>query len=148
MGTEAVIVDLDGSLVDMSPVVHLVRRKPKNFEEFYRYGVEDAAPNEAIMSRVWRHATLGREPIYLTGRPYRLLAGTSEWLLRNNAPWGLLFMRPDGDHRPDVVVKKEIYERDIAPIFNVVEAIEDRARVAAMWESLGIPVHLVPGWEE
>lgn len=51
-----------------------------------------------------------------------------------------LFMRDEGDHRSDEIVKKEIYENHIAPYYDVVCVFEDRNRVVKMWRSLGLLV--------
>ena len=46
-------------------------------------------------------------------------------------------MRADGDFRPDDVVNEEIFRRDIARLFNVIDVLEDRDRVVKMWRRLG-----------
>ena len=51
-----------------------------------------------------------------------------------------LFMRDEGDHRSDEIVKKEIYENHIAPYYDVVCVFEDRNRVVKMWRGLGLLV--------
>ena len=49
-----------------------------------------------------------------------------------------LFMRKEGDHRKDYIVKNEIYERDILPHYNVILAIDDRDSIVDLWRSKGI----------
>lgn len=49
-----------------------------------------------------------------------------------------LHMRPDGDFRPDVEVKKEIYKREIEGQFKVLFAVDDRASVVEMWRAQGL----------
>jgi hypothetical protein len=51
-----------------------------------------------------------------------------------------LFMRDEGDHRSDEIVKKEIYENHIAPYCDVVCVFDDRNRVVKMWRDLGLLV--------
>lgn len=51
-----------------------------------------------------------------------------------------LFMRDEGDHSSDEIVKKEIYENHIAPYYGVVCVFEDRNRVVKMWRGLGLLV--------
>lgn len=51
--------------------------------------------------------------------------------------WKLL-MRKKGDHRPDEIVKKEIYETEIAPHYDVVAVFDDRDKVVKMWRDLGL----------
>lgn len=144
----AVICDLDGSLFDTSPVVHLVRQAPKDREAFYRYSSTEAAPIPDTLERIQQHATAGRSVLYVTGRSDAWHGPTQTRLREVGAPAGELMMRRAGDYRVDVVVKREIYETSIAPRFVVVEAIDDKPSVIAMWSSLGIPVYRVPGWED
>lgn len=47
-------------------------------------------------------------------------------------------MRPDGDHRPDYVIKREIYEREIKDKYDVIGVFEDRQRCVDMWRALGL----------
>jgi hypothetical protein len=51
--------------------------------------------------------------------------------------WELL-MRTEGDHRSDDIVKKEIYEKRIAPQYDVVIVFDDRDKVVKMWRDLGL----------
>lgn len=88
----------------------------------------------------------GIEIIYLTGRPDNYRAQTEAWLSAHGQ-LSPLFMRKAGDHRTDDVVKKEIYEREIAPFYAIAFALEDRSRVVALWRSLGIPCFQVADGE-
>jgi hypothetical protein len=47
-------------------------------------------------------------------------------------------MRTEGDHRSDDIVKKEIYEKRIAPWYDVVAVFDDRDKVVKMWRDLGL----------
>lgn len=49
-----------------------------------------------------------------------------------------LIMRPEGDHRSDEIVKKEIWEKKIKPWFDVVAVFDDRDRVVKMWREEGL----------
>jgi hypothetical protein len=49
--------------------------------------------------------------------------------------------------RADVLVKHDIY-RSIALRWDVVRAHDDNPNVIALWEHLGIPVNVVPGWTD
>lgn len=74
---------------------------------------------------------------------------TTSWLNDNIYPvqghngfvpvsnWELL-MRSEGDHRSDDIVKKEIYEKRIAPWYDVVIVFDDRDKVVKMWRDLGL----------
>jgi hypothetical protein len=47
-------------------------------------------------------------------------------------------MREAGDHRPDWIVKKEIYNNLISKEFDVKLVFDDRQQVVDMWRSIGL----------
>lgn len=96
--------------------------------------------NEPVEDLIWAlaHDPIGFQIIYLSGRDSVYREVTQEWLDKKELPVGPLFMRAEGDKRDDAIVKDEIFERDVAPKYNVVGAIDDRDRVVAMWRKKGI----------
>jgi hypothetical protein len=56
-------------------------------------------------------------------------------------------MRPDGDFRPDGVVKREIHSKIVEDGYNVVRAWDDNPFVIEVWNDLGIPVTRVGSWD-
>lgn len=79
--------------------------------------------------------------IFLSGRQdtKQCREDTEKWLKDN---LGLsevtLIMRPEGDFRPDDVVKKELYQKYIKDRYNVVCVFDDRDKVVKMWRNLGL----------
>lgn len=55
----------------------------------------------------------------------------------------MLFMRKDGDFRPDWEVKKEIYEKELKDKYEILGVFEDRTQVVQMWRSLGLTCYQV-----
>lgn len=51
-----------------------------------------------------------------------------------------LVMRQEGDRRPDEIVKREMYDANIAGQYNVHTVFDDRLKVIKMWKNLGLPV--------
>ena len=47
-------------------------------------------------------------------------------------------MREKGDHRGDEIVKKEIYDNQIKPIYDVMCVFDDRDKVVKMWRDEGL----------
>jgi hypothetical protein len=76
--------------------------------------------------------------ILVTGRERWAEKITEDWLRTNNIPYDAIFYRDTDDHRPDDIVKKEIYTREISQKYNVEFAIEDRKRVKKLWVENGI----------
>jgi len=64
---------------------------------------------------------------------------TREWMHENGLYPNLLLMREKGDHRSDVIVKKEMYKKHIEPYFKVELVFDDRNKVVRMWrKTLGL----------
>jgi hypothetical protein len=66
-----------------------------------------------------------------------------DWLVKHRIPVDLLYMRCGGDTRLDSVVKMEMYERDIAPFYDVRVVVDDRPQVIDAWRTLGLHVAVV-----
>lgn len=49
-----------------------------------------------------------------------------------------LFMRATGDHRPDSVVKLELFNKFVRDNYHVRFVLDDRNSVIGMWRSLGL----------
>jgi hypothetical protein len=52
-------------------------------------------------------------------------------------------MRKADDYRKDSIIKKEIYDNDIFPRYNVLFVYDDRNQVVEMWRGLGVKVFQV-----
>lgn len=78
--------------------------------------------------------------VYLTARGEESREETTRWLDRHDlSSWFRpLFMRARGDERDDATIKREIYEEQIKPHYNVKIALDDNPEVIQMWRGLGI----------
>lgn len=138
----AIIVDMDGTLCDVSSIRHYVEGKSKNFHAFHE--ASRFCPTHPSVERaVRRVADAGTAVVIVTARDARHEQATRDFLARNHIPFDALFMRPWGDQRRDTVVKNEIFDRIIAAGFDPVIAIDDREDVADVWRSRGVPVFVV-----
>lgn len=77
--------------------------------------------------------------IFVSGRPSNFIEETSTWIGRLHDNYDL-HMRDEGDNRKDAIVKREIYDREIAGKFNILGVFDDRLQVVEMWRALGLPV--------
>ncbi len=134
---KAILVDIDGTLADCSHRVHHIQSTPKDWDAFYA-GCGDDQPIQHVIDIVNKFAYDDVAILLVTGRPYQTRVRTEMWL-SDLLSWDSIFMRPDGDHRADDVLKREIYERDIAPYYDVLFCLEDRARCVRMYRSIGVP---------
>lgn len=88
------------------------------------------------------------EILFVTGRSEKYREQTVDWLA-NNLGYGdpesqkaniskNLYMRKNGDYRPDYVIKEEIYKNKIESRYKVQAVFEDRKTVVDMWRKLGL----------
>ncbi|BBY54109.1 hypothetical protein H7J07_05725 [Mycobacterium koreense] len=148
MSSDAVIVDVDGTLCDVASVRHHVHQRPKNFHAFHS-GAADCPPHDFVVDEVIGHYRGGRTIVVVTARMYRWEDSTRGWLDRHlPVPYLGPFMRGDTDFRPDVDVKRDIHRIITTDHgFRVVHAIDDNPSIVELWTQLGIPTTVVPGWE-
>lgn len=146
----AVIVDVDGTLCDVSTALHHITTpgQTKNFDAFHSDAMH-CPPTGWVLDWCEVHRREGHELIVVTGRKYRWEHETRRWLDRHLDNYHGPFMRGDDDGRADTAVKWDIHEMLVSDYkFDIVAAIDDRPAVIALWESLGIPTTTVyrPDW--
>lgn len=134
------IVDIDGTLADCEHRRHLVERAEKNWEAFFS---PELVRKDALIQPVAEvvHGLLTRQIIvFASGRPDRLREVTQKWLTQHGLwSWPYrLYMRVDGDKRPDTDVKREILQRIRDDGYHPTIAIDDRQTVVDMWREEGI----------
>lgn len=139
----AYIFDIDGTLADCSQRLHFIQQEEPDWESFYKDCVNDkpVAPILELARTLQNfHATL----VFVTGRPDKYMFETTEWLCDQfDTDTIILFMRKNGDHRPDYVVKKEIYDEYIKDFYTIDGVFEDRKQCVDMWRSLGLTCYQV-----
>jgi hypothetical protein len=122
------LCDIDGTLALMDG------RSPY---EWHRVG-EDK-PNFPVITVVRALSDTGYELGLISGRMEQCREATLNWLDDHlGVPVTELWMRPDGDYRPDEELKREIYARDIEPGYEVLGVFDDRGKVVRMWRELGL----------
>ncbi len=126
MKPTAIIVDVDGTLA------HMNGRSPYDPSKYHEDTVD-----EVVRNLVHRYAN-DHIIIVCSGRDDTYRDVTAQWLDDNGVDWEHLIMRKGGDRRNDALVKQELYERHIAPNYDVQFVLDDRNRVVNMWRSLGL----------
>lgn len=148
---DAVLVDMDGTLANVSSVRHLVDgiNTKKDFHAFHTAS-EFVPSNRQAVDFCIRHHKAGDKIVIVTARMEQWRGVSDRFLdreVRPHAPIEAMYMRADGDYRKDYDVKKEILA-EIRELFNVVGAIDDNPNVISLWEEEGIPeIEVVPGWD-
>jgi FMN phosphatase YigB (HAD superfamily) len=134
-----VIVDMDGTLADVSHRLHFLNGPKKNWKQFFA-GMDDDPPSTVVVDWV-RNLSPDYEVVIVTGRPDKYHTNTESWLRKHGIEFSRIIMRRSGDHRPDYVVKKELL--DEVGRERVAFVIDDRPSVCDMWRALGLRVYQV-----
>lgn len=139
MSFRTVICDLDGTVADCSHRLIHINEKPKSWPKFIA-GIPEDKPifqTIEIVLSLWR---VGYVVVFLTGRSEECRVSTVAWLnthvplLANNP----LYMRPLKDHRPDYIIKEELFQVIKQEHAGPFVAFEDRGRVVDMWRKNGV----------
>lgn len=127
--TDTILCDIDGTIALRG------ERSPHDHE----YSIEDT-PNWPIIHIVTAFSIwYGYQVVLVSGREEKFREVTEYWLRTHRVfPSAPLIMRPAGDNRSDEVVKRELYEKYIAPEYKVIVVFDDRNRVVKMWRELGL----------
>lgn len=120
----AIICDLDGTLALHNG------RSPYDFTK-----VSEDSVNQAVKS-ILDHTPIKK--IFVSGRDDSCEIATHAWLRKAGLVEFDLHMRKTGDKRKDSIVKKEIFENEIKPHYNISYVLDDRNQVVEMWRSLGL----------
>lgn len=138
----ALICDLDGTLCNTDHRQHFMQGIKKDWKGFFGAMAADTvnAWCRDIVKGLMNQP--GYQVIFVTGRPDNLQIPTVDWLTRHHIhPFAYkLFMRSEGDMRPDYEIKEEIYRALIEPRWDVRLVIDDRKSVVDMWRSQGLVV--------
>lgn len=140
---KAVLVDVDGTIAHMKDY-----RSPFDWKSV---GKDD--PDLNVMQIVnWirlgmyhDNSTVGHlfgEPqarvILMSGRDEVCRQETFDWCVSWDFNYDELFMRPEGDMRPDNIVKAELFDTHIRDHYDVVGVLDDRDQVVDMWRRMGL----------
>lgn len=132
----AIIVDIDGTLA------HMQGRSPYDDKLLHTDTVD-----EIVRSIVWKYRCDDYRIIVMSGRDEgKCRTATEEWLARHFIDYDQLIMRPAGDKKNDAIVKSELFDKYVAPHYNVRFTLDDRDRVVAAWRAKGIKcLQVAPG---
>ena len=120
-------------------------RPYKDFQRFHAESVNVSA-NGWVVDLARDFDARGVDVVVVTARRAMWRNQTAMWLALNGVPSVALCMRHSKDGRSDVEVKRDILT-SIRRSWTVVGAVDDNPKICALWESEGIPVTVVPGWE-
>lgn len=137
---QAVICDIDGTVSLRNG------RSPFDYSKV-KEDTFDPRMREVLMKFINNHIPI----LFVSGREdiCNCRKDTEEWIEKNligqykeklsgkDWRWKLI-MRGKGDHRGDEVVKKELYDNQIKPIYDILCVFDDRDKVVKMWRDEGL----------
>lgn len=137
-----IIADLDGTIALIDHRRHWLDKErhtelisDERWRRFFAGSVDDL-PNMPVIETLIALSNSGYEIHVFSGRSDEVREATLTWLRRYNVPFVSIRMRPAGDFTPDEELKRQwIAEYDLSQILCV---YDDRAKVVAMWRSLGL----------
>ena len=146
---KAVIFDVDGTLCNVSGIRHLLPprdlpRGMRNFDAFHEASL-NCPPHEDVLFAAHSATQSGMHVVILTARGEKHRDLTDKWLIQHEIDYAGLYMRPEGDERVDVEVKREALAR-IRRHWDPVHAWEDNPNIAELYRSEGIICTVIPGW--
>ena len=133
------VIDIDGVVADVRHRLHLVERKPKQWDAFFAAAADDPPLAEGV--ELVRALAAEHDVLWLTGRPERTRAATERWLAAQDLPTGPLRMRRERDFRPARVAKREELRR-LRRDREVALVVDDDPAVIDLLRADGFPVHL------
>lgn len=141
-----IIVDLDGTAVDVRPIRHYVRGKYRNFDMFHRssYFCE---PNPEVMEMIKDAQDRDIPIIIVSARQEKYREVSELWLNKYGVNFDNMYLRPQEDTRPDYFVKHDIL-KEIRKDYDILRAIDDNPNVRDVWVKNGIETTIVPGFED
>ena len=128
----AILVDLDGTLAE-----GIGGPNGRGPFEWDKVGQDKPVGPVLEVIRGWKFYYDG-DIIFMSGRDEVCRPQTEDWLEHLGFCDRQLFMRPQGDMRPDTIVKKELFEKYVEPNWHISFVIDDRKSVVQMWREMGL----------
>lgn len=133
------VLDIDGVVADVRHRLHLLRRRPPDWEGFFLAAADDPALAEGIAMA--RTLSADHDVVWLTGRPERSRALTLRWFAQHGLAADDLRMRPDRDRGPARVFKTRELAK-IAKNRSIVVVVDDDPAVVSRLRERNLPVIL------
>lgn len=128
----------DGTLCNHDHRLHFITGEGKKDWEAYNQACVYDIPDREVFHVVAMADLYDYEIILCSGCSEKYRKETERWLKSFCVKYSKLFMRPEGDYRPDDEIKEEILDKDILPHYDVRLAIDDRDRIVKLWRRRGI----------
>jgi len=137
-----IIFDVDGTIADCNHRRHFVDGSQKADWDAFRDATHLDTPIQHVCDMAKQHVSDGDVVMFVSARNQCQRDVTvkqiQDWIGIDNP---VLFLRPDGDYRPDDVFKKDVLDIVRDTIGGDPDVVyDDRNRVVDMWKANGINV--------
>ena len=140
MEKQTIIFDVDGTIADVEHRRHFVTQKPADWKSFKEETVNDT-PVQWVVDIAKRFIAQGDDVAFFSARneSQREVTETqiSKWVGDGHKG---LFLRPDGDFRPDEEFKSDLADKFEEFGGKIDLVFDDRNKVVDMWRTRGTPV--------
>ncbi|MDR1631784.1 MAG: AAA family ATPase [Dysgonamonadaceae bacterium] len=119
---KAIICDLDGTLALMG------NRDPYDATESDKDNL-----NEAVANVLKTFSANGYNILLVSGREETFREPTLRFLEKFAVPYQQLWMRKAKDYRKDAIIKRELFDREMAGKYCIEFVLDDRDQVVEMW---------------
>ena len=137
MEKQTIIFDVDGTIADCEHRRHFVETQPADWKSFKEHTDMDT-PVQWVCDIAKRHIAIGDDVAFFSARNESQRGVTetqiSEWIGDGHKG---LFLRPDGDFRPDEEFKSDLADKfeEFGGKIDIV--FDDRNKVVDMWRARG-----------
>jgi phosphoglycolate phosphatase-like HAD superfamily hydrolase len=145
------IFDVDGTLVNVDPILSIILNQDRstdsfkrNYDEFHKESI-NCEPHKNVVNMLLE-ARKDFDIIIVTARKEKYRNLTSRWLKNNNLTHDALFMRQNEDYREDYAVKKDILEY-VNVYWDVKHAVDDNPSIIELWKENGIETTKIGTWD-
>jgi hypothetical protein len=140
----AVVVDINGTLSDVSRVVHMISGAEKDWEGFFDAMNSNRVPVNKMVKEFIDLVRPRYAVVLVSGAPDRYRAQTEQWLLRHRVHFDDIHFRPEWDKRRGWQYKKTLYEKKLKNIYNVKLVLDDKEDACRTWTEHGLQCWKLP----
>jgi hypothetical protein len=136
------VVEISGTLSDVSRVVHFISGPEKDWEGFF--GNMNSVPVNSMVRDFIKKFRQSHAIVLVSGAPDRYQAQTIDWLQRHRVPYDGIYFRPAYDKRKGWQFKKSLYEKRLKNLYQVKLVLDDKQDACEQWIKMGLQCWKLP----
>jgi phosphoglycolate phosphatase-like HAD superfamily hydrolase len=141
---KAIVIDVNGTLSDVSRVIHFIQGAEKDWESFFDAMNDSRVPVNPMVKEMAKRFRNGHAVVLVSGAPERYQDQTVAWLNRNGIPFDAIFMRPDWDKRRGWQFKKTLFEKRLKNLYDIRLVLDDKEDACRTWREAGLQCWKLP----